>query len=234
MRPTVLLYDIDGTLISAAGAGRRALEGAFAARFGAGRFLEFPFDGMTDPAIVEAGLCAAGIDEAERAAETRSLLASYLVMLRATCAAATDFRVHAGVRAALEAGTGRDGVAVGLGTGNVAEGARLKLGRVGLGELFAFGGFGDDSADRPALLAIGARRGAARLGVPVERCRLVVIGDTPRDVAAARAIGAECAAVATGSYGLEELRACGPTHAFADLSTPGALAAILGDDATQQ
>jgi phosphoglycolate phosphatase-like HAD superfamily hydrolase len=231
VRPTVLLYDIDGTLISAAGAGRRALERAFARRFGPGQFLEFAFDGMTDPAIVAAGLRAAGVEDASLAAEAAAVLEAYLDVLRATCAAATNFRIHAGVPAALEATAGRKEFAVGLGTGNVAEGARLKLDRVGLGRHFAFGGYGDDSADRATLLQIGAGRGALRLGVAVEECRVVVIGDTPRDIAAARAIGAECAAIATGSFGLAALRACAPTYAFDTLAAPDALAALLRQDA---
>jgi phosphoglycolate phosphatase len=228
VRPTVLLWDIDGTLISAAGAGRRALDQVFERRFGRGRFLEFPFDGMTDPAIIEAGLRAAGVTEEGLPAEAARILADYLAALRTTCATATNFRIHAGVTAALQASAGRAGCAVGLGTGNVAAGARLKLERVGLAAHFPFGGYGDDSGDRPTLLRVGAARGAARLGVAVETCRVVVIGDTPRDIAAAQAIGAECAAVATGSYPLPVLRALGPTHAFATLTDPGAMDAILG------
>jgi phosphoglycolate phosphatase len=225
----VLLWDIDGTLISAAGAGRRALDQVFAERFGRGPFLEFPFDGMTDPAIIEAGLRAAGVAEDELAVEAALILAAYLAALRTTCAAANDFRVHAGVTAALQATAGRAGFAVGLGTGNVMVGARLKLERVGLATHFPFGGYGDDSGDRPTLLRVGAQRGAARLGVPVEACRVMVIGDTPRDIAAAQAIGAECTAVATGSYPLAALRAFEPTHAFATLTDPGVMDAILGD-----
>jgi phosphoglycolate phosphatase-like HAD superfamily hydrolase len=227
VRPTVLLFDIDGTLINAAGAGRRALERAFLRRFGSGRFLEFAFDGMTDPHIVEAGLRTAGIGGAEIETEMGRMLASYLEILRETCAAATNFRVHAGVEAALEAAARCAAVAVGLGTGNVAEGARLKLDRVGLARHFGFGGYGDDSPDRATLLAVGARRGAERVGAALEDCRVVVIGDTPRDIAAARAMGAECAAVATGSYPLEELRALAPTFAFDDLAAPAALEALL-------
>jgi phosphoglycolate phosphatase len=234
VQPVVQLWDIDGTLISAAGAGRRALEGAFLARFGAGSFLEFPFDGMTDPAIIAWGMRAAGVSEQDLPGEAQAMMAAYLASLRATCAAASDFRVHPGVAAALQQAAGRPEVALGLGTGNVAEGARLKLERVALAGHFGFGGYGDDSADRPTLLRIGAQRGADRLGVPLERCRVVVIGDTPRDVAAARAIGAECIAVATGNFAAEALRALQPTHAFPTLDDPGALAALFGPPAASR
>jgi phosphoglycolate phosphatase len=228
VQPAVYLWDIDGTLISAAGAGRRAVEAVFFQRFGRGSFLGFPFDGMTDPAIIEGGLRTAGIAEAELAAESGAMVTAYLEELRAVCAVATDFRIHAGVQAALERGAGRPGIAVGLGTGNVAAGARLKLERVGLEDHFAFGGFGDDSADRPTLLKLGAQRGAAHLGVALEGCRVVVIGDTPRDISAARAIGAECFAVGTGNFAVDALRALEPTHAFATLTDPGALEALFG------
>jgi phosphoglycolate phosphatase-like HAD superfamily hydrolase len=117
---------------------------------------------------------------------------------------------------------------VGLGTGNLRDGARLKLSRVGLHERFAFGGFGSDHEARDALLRVGAERGAGTLRAPLSACRVVVIGDTPRDVAAAQAIGAECLAVATGPFSVDALAACGPTHCFRDLAEDGAVAALLG------
>ena len=223
----MLLYDIDGTLISTAGAGRRAIELAFEGRFGRSDVLAFAFDGMTDPVIVRVGLRRLGLAEADIDREIAPTLADYLEVLAEVCAVATDFRIHAGIEAALALTDGRAGFAVGLGTGNVAEGARLKLERVGLHEHFAFGGFGSDDGDRPALLRIGAERGAARLRVPLAACRVVVIGDTPKDIAAAHAIGAEAIAVATDSFGVEALRSYGPKHAFSDLAHAAAATAIL-------
>jgi phosphoglycolate phosphatase-like HAD superfamily hydrolase len=125
-----------------------------------------------------------------------------------------------------------DGVAhaaVGLGTGNVREGARIKLSRAGLFERFSFGGFGCDAEDRAELLRIGAQRGAAQLSLPLSDCRVVVIGDTPKDIAAANAIGAECIAVGTGSFDVHALRSHGPRYVFAHLLESGALEALLGD-----
>jgi phosphoglycolate phosphatase-like HAD superfamily hydrolase len=227
VRPTILLYDIDGTLISTAGAGRRAIELAFHQRFGRADVVSFPFDGMTDPLIVGLGLRALGLDEAEIAREMAPTLAAYLKVLAAVCAEATNFRIHRGIEAALALTDGRPGFAVGLGTGNVEDGARLKLLRVGLAEQFAFGGYGSDHAERPALLRVGAERGAARLGRALADCRVVVIGDTPKDIAAAAAIGAESVAVATGSFGVTALRGYGATHAFTDLADPAAATALL-------
>ena len=119
-------------------------------------------------------------------------------------------------------------VALGLGTGNIRKGAEIKLGSVGIYHRFTFGGFGDDSIDRPTLLMAGARRGAAKLEAPIEDCRIVVIGDTPKDVAAAKAIGADSIAVATGTYDYAVLEACEPTAVFATLDDDQAPAALFG------
>ncbi len=145
-------------------------------------------------------------------------IAAYLAILAEELVASRAV-VHAGIEAALDAAV-IAGAAVGLGTGNVRAGARLKLARVGLHERFAFGGFGCDHEARDALLRVGAERGASALGAPLDACRVVVVGDTPKDVAAARAIGAECLAVATGSFSTDALAACGATWAFRD-SGPG-------------
>jgi phosphoglycolate phosphatase len=226
--PTVFLWDVDGTLISSAGAGRRAIELTFRRRYGRPEVIGFPFDGMTDPVIVRQGLEALGLGEEEMARALPEIFQEYLVDLAQVCATA-EFRVHAGIEAALALCHGRPGFAVGLGTGNIEEGARLKLDRVDLCRHFSFGGYGSDHADRAELLAIGARRGRARLGLGDGSCRVVVIGDTPKDISAARAIGAESIAVATGSYTVEELRAQGATYAVPDLADPAATAALLGN-----
>src|SRR5690606_28750588 len=92
---------------------------------------------------------------------------------------------------------------------------------------FAFGGFGCDHEERARLLDAGARRGAARLGVAREACRVVIVGDTPKDVAAAHAIGAECVAVATGSHGRAQLERAGALTVLEDLHAPEALTLLL-------
>lgn len=104
----------------------------------------------------------------------------------------------------------------------------MKLERGGLHERFAFGGFGSDHEDRAQLLAIGAERGAAQLGRPLRECRIIVIGDTPRDVAAARAIGAECLGVGTGRHDAASLLASGAHEALDDLAHPRAWSIVRG------
>jgi phosphoglycolate phosphatase-like HAD superfamily hydrolase len=227
-RPTVVLFDIDGTLITTGGVGRLAIELAFGELYGrADACRGFRFDGMTDRAIMRGGLSALGepVDDAT----IERLIARYVLHLERTVAAAPDesYRVHDGMHDAVEACKGA-GFAVGLGTGNIREGARLKLERVRLFERFSFGGFGDDHEERDRLLAAGAARGAQRLAVDVREARVVIVGDSPRDVAAALAIGAECVGVATGSSTAAALLACGATCAFDSLADPAGLRALLG------
>ncbi len=232
MRPTVVLFDVDGTLIGTKGAGRLAIEETFARRYGRRDTLGFPFDGMTDPAIVRGGLVELGVPEPDLEREIAATIEVYVAVLAEVTAAATGFRIHLGIEAALDLLEARSDFAVGLGTGNVEAGARIKLARVGLAQRFAFGGFGSDHALRAELLRAGAVRGAARLGVAPDRCRVVVVGDTPKDIAAAQAIGAESIAVATGSYTVDALRAHGATRAFANLADDDAAPALLGREAT--
>jgi phosphoglycolate phosphatase-like HAD superfamily hydrolase len=226
MQPTVLLFDIDGTLIDTGGAGRRAIERAF------GEVHEKPaacdairFSGMTDRAIVRAGLGAISAETSDEAIE--EVIAAYVAYLREEVAASPRYRVLDGVRALVTRCLEIPDFAVGLGTGNVRAGAHVKLERSNLWDLFAFGGFGCDAEDRAALLATGARRGAASLKTPIDRCRIVVIGDTPRDILAARSIGAACIAVATGTYDAKALWEHAPDAVLASLESEDALE-VLG------
>jgi phosphoglycolate phosphatase len=224
---TVLLFDIDGTLLSSGRAGRRAMERAFAELHGSDEACKgFSFAGMTDRAIARAALRRAEIDDAEHAIDR--VIERYLGCLELELPGATDYRVLPGVHAVLAEVRGRPKVAVGLGTGNVERGAGLKLQHAHLHQHFAFGGYGSDHESRPELIRIGAERGAAHLGVPRSDCRVVVIGDTPLDVGAALAIGAECVGVGTGRHSPDELRAAGATSAFATLDSDAARRAVLG------
>jgi phosphoglycolate phosphatase len=225
----VLLWDIDGTLVTTGGAGRRAVERAFERQHGRGDACDLiRFDGMTDRSITRLGLEAIGIEATDMAID--ALLAIYVESLRDELRQSTpdNYRIHSGVEAALAAAAER-GMAQGLGTGNIVEGARLKLEHVGLYRHFGFGGFGSDHELRVELIRVGAERGAQQLGRRREECRVVVIGDTPKDIDAARGIGAESLGVGTGSFSAEALRQHGATYAFDDLSAAGALAALLAN-----
>lgn len=227
-RPTVLLFDIDGTLVTTGGVGRRAVERAFERHHGRPEACsQIRFDGMTDRSITRLGLEAIGVHASDEAIE--ALLQTYLGELEDELRLSTpeQYRVHAGVREAIAAAAKR-GMALGLGTGNIEHGARLKLEHVDLYRHFDFGGFGSDHELRVELIRRGAERGAQKLGRSLVECRVLVIGDTPKDVDAARGIGAESLGVGTGSFSAQQLRDHGATHAFDDLTSPGALAALLG------
>ena len=225
MTPAILLFDIDGTLLHAGGAGRRAVARVFGERFARREvFDDVRFHGMTDRAIVRGGLARAGLAADEAAID--AVCAAYLAALADEVPHSAGFRIMPGAAALLEALAGRAGLAVGLGTGNLREGARIKLEHARLSHHFAFGGFGCDAEDRAALLRIGAERGARHLGADLGDCRTIVIGDTPKDVAAAQAIGAESLTVETSGFAAAELRAAGATWAFPDLAAEGVLAAL--------
>jgi len=225
MTPTVLLFDIDGTLLHGGGSGRRAVERVFGERFARREvFDSVRFHGMTDRAIVRGGLARAGLPADEAAID--AVCAAYLAALAEEVPRATGFRVMPGAATLLEALAGRSGLAVGLGTGNLREGARIKLEHARLYHHFAFGGFGCDAEDRPELIRIGAERGARHLGTPLADCRVIVIGDTPKDVAAAQGIGAQALTVETSGFSAADLLAAGATWAFPDLTAAGVLAAL--------
>ncbi|HEX3777003.1 MAG TPA: haloacid dehalogenase-like hydrolase [Polyangiaceae bacterium] len=228
-RPAVVLFDIDGTLITTGGTGRRSVNRAFHTLHGRVDACDrFGFGGMTDRLIARTGLEAIGVKATPEAID--AFLAEYLLALADEVARADSekFRLLPGMQAAIAAALGAN-MAVGLGTGNVREGARIKLERVGVHHHFRFGGFGSDAEERSHVIRLGAERGAAELGVPLAECRVVVIGDTPRDIEAAQAIDAECIAVATGGYSVEQLRAAGAHFVFPDFSEPVALSALLAD-----
>jgi len=225
MKPTVLLFDIDGTLLHGGGSGRRAVERVFGERFARREVFDaVRFHGMTDRAIVRGGLVRAGLPADEAAID--ALCAAYLAALAEEVPRAEGFRVMPGAAALLDALDGRPGVAVGLGTGNLREGARIKLEHARLYHHFAFGGFGCDAEDRAELIRIGAERGARHVGRDLADCRVIVIGDTPKDVAAAQAIGARSLTVETSGFSAADLLAAGATWAFADLTAAGVLPAL--------
>lgn len=229
-RPRVLLFDIDGTLLTCGGAGRCAMERAFAERTERS-VADFSFGGMTDGAIVREALTRAELPHSD--ADVSAVLDRYLTFLEDELPRAAGYAVLAGVTQMLDLLDAERvrgaAIAVGLGTGNLRRGAELKLTHGGLWKRFAFGGYGSDDERRPALLDYGAVLGAAQLGCHREDVDVIVIGDTPKDVSAAREIGALCLAVASGTYDMETLRAAGADAVFPSMeSLPPAL--LLGGD----
>ncbi len=217
--PTVLLFDIDGTLLRAGGAGRRALDRAFDTLWNRPDACDhIQFGGMTDPLIAHEAF--AFIQEPDTPENHARLFSTYLGYLEEEIARSQTYQILPGAPEILAKVSGIPNVAIGLGTGNLEQGARVKLARANLNHWFSFGGFGSDHHDRGEMIKIGAQRGASSLNTTLEQCRVVIIGDTPRDVAAAQYIGAECFAVTTGSWEREALESAGATRTFDTLTHP--------------
>lgn len=226
----LVLFDLDGTLLWTDGAGRRAIGRALEQTIGAtGPIETFRFDGRTDPEIVTRLAEAAGGSGAR--APVAAILDRYVELLEEELARpGRRLRVMPGVSALLQELEARADCVLGLLTGNVLEGARLKLRAVGLApERFRVGAFGSDSADRGALPRIAQRRSLELLGLEVGGPDVVIVGDTPSDVECARGIGARVVAVATGAYSTEALRAAGADAVFDDLSDTVAVVRALLD-----
>ena len=208
--PTLLLFDIDGTLLSGAAVAHRnalyeALRLVHAVDAPAVGLSIHP-GGRTDGEIarsilLDAGVSATRIDERAEAVQDACCQAYARL-----CDADLSHHLVAGIAELLEWVAGTDRARLALVTGNYEPVARLKLTRAGIGRWFPTGqgGFGSDAEDRAALPPI-ARRRAGQAGVSFPRERTVVIGDTPRDIACARADGLRCIAVATGPFDAEEL-----------------------------
>lgn len=216
----VVLFDIDGTLLASMGAGRRALLSAMAGDLpdpGAAAHA-VRFDGKTDPQIITEMLRMAG--EPEPAPDrVAHILERYVACLAHELGRqGHQTRVLPGVPALLDRVEAEATALLGLLTGNILPGARLKLQAAGLTpERFVLGAFGSDHADRTALPAIASARAAPRFGRAPRGDELVIIGDTPADVTCGAALGARAIAVATGSYAVEELRQAGAWAVFETL-----------------
>ena len=215
----LFLFDIDGTLVNAGGVGRVAVTNALNEVYGTtGPIDGYDFRGRTDPRIVLDLLGDAGWDEADVRARLATYFDVYLRELEALVGAGARVRVLPGVVDVVRALSARDDAVVGLLTGNIEPGARVKLRPTGLWPLFRVGAFGSDDVDRRRLPAVARRRAREALGHDIPSERVTIIGDTPLDVDCARAAGASAVAVATGRYTGAELSACAPDVLFPDLS----------------
>ena len=225
----LVLFDVDGTILTASGAGRRALDRALREVYGtAGPIDAYDFRGGTDPQIVRDLLALAGFEREAIRAREAALYRRYEALLEEEVGDGGAVSVYPGIRELIEALVGRTDAVVGLLTGNIEAGARIKLRPTGLLPHFRLGAYGSDDGDRTRLPRVAAGRAEALVGRPFEGRDMVIIGDTPRDIGCARAFGACAIAVATGWHTVDDLTAHRPDHVFADFSDRRrALAAIL-------
>ncbi len=226
----LVLFDIDGTLLLTNGAGRRAITAALAEEVGdISSFEAIRFDGKTDPQIVGELLQAAGYSEPHARARVSELCRRYVTLLeRELEERTTRVSLLPGAFTLLERLEKHDSVVLGLLTGNLREGAALKLRSAGIEpKRFVVGAYGCDSAHRADLPAIAARRAHAQFNRLPLGDEIVIIGDTPADMTCGSSIGARALGVGTGSYSLFDLRAAGAYATFADLSDTDAVTAAI-------
>ena len=226
----LVLWDIDGTLVAAGGMGLEAFEVAFERITGRPLEHHVPFAGRTDLEIALDLMSVHGVEGGE------ALVHRFEHELGSALAERRDLMVergHAmpGAAAAIERLAAEDGILQSLLTGNVAANAVNKLEPFGLHHHldFEIGAYGSDHRMRPELVAIARGKAEQKHGVEIPFDSIVLIGDTPLDVAAARHAGAHALGVATGPYDERELLESGADAVFADLSdTDAVVAAVLG------
>lgn len=233
MRPTLVLFDVDGTLVDAAGAGRRGLEASFRRVFGIDDITEpasrVRFEGKSDPTIIAEIAREARIEPAEIESRYTQLQEAYLDALKRELAVPNPKRrVMPGVRALLERLAARPDVFLGLVTGNIEEGARAKLAAFDLNHYFVDGGFSSDHPERPEIARIAHERLSRRAGFRFPADRVMVVGDTELDVGCARANGFCAIAVLSGWVPRERLEAARPDALFSDLTDSEAVLDAMG------
>jgi phosphoglycolate phosphatase-like HAD superfamily hydrolase len=225
----LVLFDIDGTLLSAGGVSARALEAALAETFGtAGPAAGYDYSGKTDPQIVRELMRGAGFDDPVIEERRPLALERYRACL-AEWIRPEHVRAKPGVLPLLEALGREPGVKLGLLTGNLEPCARLKLEPIGANPFFAFGAFGSDDEDRYRLAPVALARAREATGIAFEGREAVIVGDSVHDVLCGRGVGVRAVAVATGKTAASTLTQAGPDALLPDLSdTPASLRAILG------
>jgi len=214
----LVLFDIDGTILWTDGAGRRAIRRALVAEMGTAGPIDqgYRLDGKTDPQIVRELMLAAGHPQAESEDSIVRVCRRYVEFLAVELEQGRPgTRIFPGVEPLLLTLEQSGDAVIGLLTGNVAEGAALKLEAAGVDPTrFRVGAYGSDAADRGALPVIAVRRAEPVMGRAPEGGDVVIIGDTPADVTCGRSVEARAIGVGTGHYTRDDLLAAGAYAAF--------------------
>jgi phosphoglycolate phosphatase len=207
MEVNLILFDIDGTLMDSGGAGTRSMNLAFEELFSVPQaFQGISMAGKTDIQIMKEGLTKHGMESEN--GNVASLCEAYIRRLH-TEIKNPGRHLKPGIGEALDVLRDLEEVFLGLLTGNIEAGARIKLGSFDLNPYFPMGAFGDDDEDRNKLLPIAVERFRRLYGREIEYRDCIVIGDTPRDVECAKIHGAYAVVVATGPYSYETLLGSG-------------------------
>ena len=215
----LVLFDIDGTILSARGAGRRALAAALTEVYGgAGDIEGYDLRGQTDQRIVFDLMEGRGLSRERIRARLDDCFEAYARGLQAEIGDGQGVVILPGIADLVRRLDGEARALVGLLTGNIEAGARIKLTPTGLWPYFQLGAYGSDHYDRRQLPSLAARRAEALVGRGFPPEEILVIGDTPRDIECARHFGAVAIAVATGLFTRAELEAESPDLLFDDFS----------------
>jgi phosphoglycolate phosphatase len=226
----LVLFDIDGTILWSDGAGRRAMTEALTTVFGGAGPTDYRYDGKTDPQIVRDLMRASGHTDETIDQRIDPLMQRYLGGLERELAGGTRAHVFDGVRELLDLLEARNDIILGLLTGNLREGAAIKLRAAGLDvDRFKVCAFGSDHHARAELPALAQRRAREDLGLEIPGDHIFVIGDTPADITCGQAIGARAIAVATGRYTPEELARHHPFALFSSLADTEAVMRVIVD-----
>ena len=222
----LLLFDIDGTLIHSGGAGIQALKSALAERFSVVDDLsDIEIAGMTDSGIVVSILNKHNIPATNE--NISAFLDSYVHFLSLELPRRKG-KLLPGVLELLEKLKSRKHLVLALLTGNVSRGAQLKLEHYGVWHFFEFGAFADDHQDRNQLGSFARARAKEKHSREFSAAETDVIGDTPRDIACGKALGARTIAVATGNWSHAQLAKYQPDFLIDDLSNVDSIIDTLG------
>jgi phosphoglycolate phosphatase-like HAD superfamily hydrolase len=226
MPKTLILWDIDGTILHSGGAGMKALEAALGDVFGvSGSLAGIEFAGRTDPWIIRQIFARFGI---EHTGENLSRYVDGYISLLPSILEKSSARILPGVAKIVGQAAEHPSVVQGLLTGNLRRGAEAKLGFHGLWSFFPIGAFADDSEVRNELGPHALRRAKGHWGVEFPPERVWIVGDTPHDIACARAVGARSLAVATGSSKVADLAGHEPDAVLESLDDTEAFWRVIG------
>jgi phosphoglycolate phosphatase-like HAD superfamily hydrolase len=216
----VFLFDIDGTLLHTGGAGTKSLTRSFQKIHGIeNAFQGITLDGKTDPEIVKEAMGRHRVKQEIKPMEIKEIFREYIDFLKEEIIISPNYHLMPRVKEMLEDLHGRENILLGIASGNIQQGAEIKLKRGGIYKYFRFGAYGSDAEDRGEVIRKAIKRGKNLLpGIELSKKDFYVIGDTPRDIIFGRQCHATTVGVATGRYSLEELRQLSPDFLLPDLT----------------
>lgn len=223
----LLLFDIDGTLLNTFRAGQQAANRAFHKLFGIENAMDgIRTDGLTDPLILKM-MSTNCLQREFDNMESLSFYREYLNYLDDELKNSGRISILPGVFELLDTLEKRPDCVLALGTGNIEDGAWIKLDHAGLRHYFSIGGFGSDSEHRDELISIGIRKASKKYNRRMDFDQVFVIGDTPHDITHGRTAGAVTVGVGTGNYTMDELSKSRPDYLLKDLTDKTLQSVIL-------